>query len=97
LQLAAMIGEYDAAARLVVCGGDPFRSSINYDAHSADFRHVGAPSALALAAAHGHRALLHMMLNKGHSSWSFHMHSWDDLGTAGRIGPAQTGDRVHHK
>jgi hypothetical protein len=60
-----MIGDCDAAARLVACGGDPFRSSINYDAHSADFRHVGAPSAFGLAAAHGHRALMHMMLTKG--------------------------------
>lgn len=65
LQLAAMMGQYDTAARLVACGADPFRSTTAGDGDGYNFRRRGAPCALALAASHGHRLLMQMMLSKG--------------------------------
>lgn len=62
-----MLGEADIVAKLLNCKADPFRTTINYDSMKCNFRHMGSPSAVALAAAYNHRRILRMMLSTSKS------------------------------
>uniref|UniRef100_F1KQV6 Ankyrin repeat and BTB/POZ domain-containing protein 2 n=1 Tax=Ascaris suum TaxID=6253 RepID=F1KQV6_ASCSU len=62
LQLAAMLNNFDIIVLLINNGANPFHTSISYDSLKCNFRNTGSPSALALAAAHGHRRILRAMI-----------------------------------
>ncbi|VDK84240.1 unnamed protein product [Litomosoides sigmodontis] len=65
LQVAATLGDADIIRKLLKCNANPFRTTINYDSTRRNQRHVGSPSAVALAAAYNHRHILRMMLAAG--------------------------------
>ncbi|VDM37326.1 unnamed protein product [Toxocara canis] len=62
LQLAAMMDNFDIVVKLLNSGGNPFHTSISYDSLKCNFRNTGSPSAIAVAAAHGHRRALRAMI-----------------------------------
>ncbi|CAG9534407.1 unnamed protein product [Cercopithifilaria johnstoni] len=65
LQVAAILGDADIVRKLLKCHANPFRTTINYDSMKCNYRHMGSPSAVALAAAYNHRNILRMMLSAG--------------------------------
>ena len=44
IQVAAVLGDFEIATRLVNCGANPYLSTINYDSLKCNFRNFGAPS-----------------------------------------------------
>lgn len=60
-----MINEPQLVVNLMNLGADPFRSSISYDSMKCNFRNLGSPSALAIAAAQGKQEAVRKMLSKG--------------------------------
>uniref|UniRef100_A0A915PNT1 BTB domain-containing protein n=1 Tax=Setaria digitata TaxID=48799 RepID=A0A915PNT1_9BILA len=71
LQIATILGEANIVRKLLNCGANPFRTTINYDSMKCNYRHMGSPSAVALAAAYNHRDIFRMMLAAGvNYKWS---------------------------
>ncbi|VDN03023.1 unnamed protein product [Thelazia callipaeda] len=67
LQIATILGQEDIVKKLINSEANPFRTTMSYDFLRSNFRHVGSPSAIALAAIYNHRQILKMILSSGDS------------------------------
>ncbi|KAH7693878.1 ankyrin repeat and BTB/POZ domain-containing protein 2-like protein, partial [Aphelenchoides avenae] len=64
LQICSLVGNVAIAERLRSCGADSFASTVSYDSLKCNFRSIGTPSPLALAAANGHYELFQRLLKQ---------------------------------